>query len=106
MDHKVLSHIDSFEIILNKLREGKPFSFVRFGDGDNIIMYKKSVGEIVGGNRVFVTQKLQDEIIECYNIIDNNFLVGTMLNDTSDYQMAKTNSKIDHSLLPDLIERE
>lgn len=108
MEHKVLSHIDSFEIILNKLKAGKPFSFVRYGDGDYVLMYRGSVGMVVGGgNQFFVTNKLQSESIECHNIQDEDFLIGTMLNDESEYQMSKTNRKIDHSLLPrKLIERK
>lgn len=107
MNHKVLSHKDSFEIIFAKLKEGKPFSFVRFGDGDHVLMYKKSIGKIVGGgNQFFVTEKLQKEIVECYNIIDDNFLVGTMLNDFLPHQMMRHERKIDHSLLPDLVERK
>ena len=108
MNHKVLSHKDSFDIIFNKLKERKPFSFVRFGDGDHVLMYKDSVGATVGGgNRFLVTEKLRSEIIECYNIEDENFLVGTMLNDFSEHQMSKTNRIIDHSRLPKkLIERK
>jgi len=108
MNHKVLSHKDSFDIVLAKLKSGLPFSFVRFGDGDHILMYKQSLGQVVGGgNRFIVTEKLQHEIIQCYNIQDNDFLVGTMLNDKSKRQMAKTESYIDTDKLPvELIERE
>lgn len=108
MEHKVISHKDSFEIIFNKLKAREPFSFVRFGDGDHVIMYKDSIGTIVGGgNQFFVTNKFRNEIIECYNIQDEIFLIGTMLNDTSNYQMAKTNRNIDHSRLPEeLVERK
>ena len=107
MKHKVLSHKESFEIIFRRLIKRDPFSFVRFGDGDHIIMYKHSLGKIVGGgNQFYVTQELQDEIIECYNIIDDDFLVGTMLNDALPHQMMKFESRINHSLLPDLVERK
>lgn len=107
MNHKVLSHNDSFDIILNKLKAGNPFAFVRFGDGDHIIMYKQSLHTVVGGgNQFFVTEQLQREIIECYNMQDDNFLVGTMLNDHSSYQMAATETKIDYAELPKLIERK
>lgn len=107
MNHKVLSHKNSFEIIFNKLKKGNPFSFVRFGDGDHILMYKSSIGQIIGGgNRFLITEELQKEIIECYNIENENFLIGTMLNDFSNYQMKKTNCKINHSNLPKLIERK
>ena len=108
MKHKVLSHKDSFDIVLSKLQSGLPFSFVRFGDGDHILMYKESLRKVVGGgNRFIVTEKLQREIIDCYNIQDQDFLVGTMLNDKSGHQMSKTETRIDHTRLPkELIERE
>ncbi len=107
MNHKVSSHKDSFEIIFTKLKEGEPFSFVRFGDGDHIIMYKSSIGQIVGGgNKFLVTEELQKELIECYNIQDENFIVGTMLNDFLPHQMGKTEGKINHLKLPNLIERK
>ena len=108
MNHKVLSHKESFNIILSKLRGGKPFTFTRFGDGDHIIMYKESLGKIVGGgNKFFVTPDLQREIIECYNVEDENFIVSTMLNDLFPHQMMHTESKIYHSKLPqELVERK
>ena len=108
MKHTVLTHKASFDIVLAKLQSGLPFSFVRFGDGDHILMYKQSIGEVVGGgNRFIVTEELQREIIDCYNIQDKDFLIGTMLNDNSDRQMSKTESYIDPDKLPDeLIERD
>jgi len=107
MNHKVLSHKDSFEIIFNKLKKGDPFSFVRFGDGDHIIIYKDSIGQIIGGsNKFLVTEELQKELIECYNIEDENFLIGTMLNDFLPHQMMRFESGINHSKLTELIERK
>ena len=107
MHHKVLSHKDSFNIVFDKLKSGLPLSFVRFGDGDHIIMYKQSLNKVVGGgNRFIVTENLQKEITECYNIQDRDFLVGTMLNDRSKRQMAKTETRIDKTKLPLLVERD
>lgn len=107
MNHTVISHKESFEIVFNKLKKREPFWFVRFGDGDHIIMYPHSVGKIVGGgNQFFVTKQLQNEIIECYNIQDENFLIGTMLNDTLPHQMMRFESNIKQDLLPELVERE
>ena len=108
MNHKVLSTEASFDIVMSKLQSGLPFSFVRFGDGDHILMYKQSLNTVVGGgNRFIVTEKLQREIIECYNIQDDDFLIGTMLNDKSVRQMAKTETNIDHCRLPsELVERK
>ncbi len=107
MNHKVLSHVKSFDIVFNKLKQRNPFWFVRFGDGDHVIMYKNSIGQTIGGgNQFFVTKKLQEEIIECYNIIDDNFLVGTMLNDLLPHQMMRFERKIRHDLLPGLVQRK
>ena len=67
MNHKVKTHSDSFDIIFDKLKTGKPFSYVRFGDGDYIMMYEESLNQIIGGgNRFFVTPRLQKELIECH----------------------------------------
>ena len=89
MNHKVKTHSDSFNIIFDKLKTGKPFSYVRFGDGDYIMMYEESLNQIIGGgNRFFVTPRLQKELIECHNIHDDNFLIGTVVNNIEGNQMA------------------
>ena len=107
MNHKVLNHVKSFDIVFSKLKKREPFWFVRFGDGDHLLMYKNSIGKIVGGgNKFFVTEKLQEEVIECYNIEDDNFLIGTMLNDFLPHQMMKYERKIKHDLLPNLVQRK
>ena len=101
MNHKVKTHSDSFNIIFDKLKTGKPFTYVRFGDGDYIMMYEESLNQVIGGgNRFFVTPKLQKELVECHNIQDDNFLIGTVVNNIEGNQMAKTNSKVHHEKLP------
>jgi len=106
MRHEVLSHKDSFDIVFDMLKSGDPFSFVRFGDGDHIIMYEDSLGQIVGGgNRFFVTPELRSEIIECYNIQDKDFLIGTTLNDYGPHQMIRFETPINLSKLPTLVQR-
>jgi len=107
MNHKVISHKDSFDLIIKKLREGKPFTFTRFGDGDYIMMYPGNLNKIVGSsNRFRVTESLQREIIECHNIHDENFLIGSILNDESDYIMKSYNTGISKAKLPPLYEHE
>ena len=108
MNHKVISHRDSFNLIVKKLREGEPFAFVRFGDGDYIMMYPGSLNKIVSGrsNRFRVTKNLQREIIECHNIQDEDFLIGSILNDGSEYLMKPFNTEIKKSRLPPLDEHE
>jgi len=86
MTHKVKSHRDSFDLLVSKLQEGTPFTFTRFGDGDYMIMYPESKGKVLGWNNRFdITPELQQELKDCHNIHDENFLIGTMLNVTEDY---------------------
>ena len=107
MNHRVISHKDSFDLIIKKLRSGNPFTFTRFGDGDYIIMYGTSTGKIIGhSNRFSVTKKLQREIIECHNIKDKDFLIGSILNDNSSYIMKSYNTKVNKDKLPPLNEHE
>ena len=107
MNHRVISHQESFDLIIKKLRGGKPFSFVRFGDADYIMMYEKSRGRLIGqSNRFRVTAELQREIIECHNIQDEDFLIGSVLNDSSGYLMQSYNTEIKKSYLPPLKEHE
>jgi len=107
MNHRVISHQESFDLIIKKLRGGKPFSFVRFGDADYIIMYEKSRGRLIGqSNRFKVTAELQREIIECHNIQDEDFLIGSVLNDSSGYLMQSYNTAIKKSYLPPMKEHE
>lgn len=107
MNHKVISHKDSFDLIIKKLRSGNPFTFTRFGDGDYIIMYGTSTGKVVGSSNCFlVTKKLQREIIECHNIKDDGFLIGSVLNDDSGYIMKPYNTKINKNKLMPLDDHE
>ncbi|MHC4634340.1 MAG: hypothetical protein ACYSYU_03880 [Planctomycetota bacterium] len=107
MNHRVISHLDSFNLIVEKLRGGKSFTFTRFGDADYIIMYPSSRGKRVGNsNHFMVTKELQKEIIKCHNIKDEDFLIGSVLNDESQYIMKPYNTKINKSFLPPLDEHE
>lgn len=107
MNHRVISHRDSFDLIIKKLRGCRPFSFVRFGDADYIIMYPGSLGKRVGSNnRFWVTKQLQLEIIECHNIQDEDFLIGSILNDESNYIMGPYNTGVNKASLPALEEHE
>ena len=101
MNHTVKTHSDSFDIIFDKVKTGEPFTYVRFGDGDYIMMYEESLGKIIGGgNRFLVTPKLQSELVECHNIQDKDFLIGTIVNNKEWNQMSRTASKIHHEKLP------
>lgn len=85
---KTLNNSDSFDIIVNKLKIGKPFSFVRFGDADYLMMFKENINNIIGYNNKFlVTRELHDEIIETHNIIDENFLIGSVIDTSIDNKL-------------------
>jgi len=103
MRHKLINHVDSIDIIINKLKEKEIFTFVRFGDGDYKIMYNGSVGETIGkSNRFLVTKKFRKELIDSYNIEDNNYLIASVINDLSTRSTFRT---IDESRLPNLQQR-
>ena len=107
MNHEVISHRDSFDLLISKLLKGKPFTFTRFGDGDYIIMYPDKLNKIVGSSNQFkVTKNLQREIAECHNIQHENFLIGSILNDRSAYAMKGFNTRVNQNKLPSLIEHE
>jgi len=93
MKHNVLSVRESSEIILKKLKSKEVFTYVRFGDGDFIMMYNDSINKTIGHSNQFkVTHKLQQELIESYNIVDDNYLIGSTINDFSKHS---THSNID-----------
>jgi len=95
MKHNVLSVKESSEIILNKIKSKEIFTYVRFGDGDFIMMYKDTIGNIVGhSNRFKVTEKLQGELVESYNTDDENYLIGSTINDFSEHS-THNNIKVD-----------
>ena len=101
--HELISRQDSIDIIINKLKSKEIFTFVRYGDGDYKMMYIDSVGNIVGGNnRFLVTERFRKELIDSYNIEDNNWLIGTSYGDLS---KRSTFKNIDSMKLPILQER-
>lgn len=79
--HKtVMNNLNTFQMLLEKLEKNEPFSFLRFGDADYVMMDKSSVGKIVGkNNKMMVTNKLNREIIESHQIKDSNYIIGTVL---------------------------
>jgi len=84
MRHTIISRQDSIDIIINKLKKREIFTFVRYGDGDYMMMYNGSIGAVIGrGNRFLVTKEFQKELIDSYNIEDCNYLIGTSINDHS-----------------------
>ena len=103
MTHKLISRQDSIDILIDKLRKGDIFTFVRYGDGDYKMMYNGSVSKVIGrSNKFLVTKKFRKELIDSYNIEDDNFLIATVINDLS---KRSTFKNINESKLPDLRQR-
>lgn len=104
MRHKLINRQDSIDIIINKLKKREVFTFVRYGDADYMMMYNDSVGRTIGGNnRIFVTKEFRKELIDSYNIEDNNWLIGTSFGDMS---TRSTFKNIREERLPILQQRE
>lgn len=104
MKHTLLSHKESIDILIRKLKNKEIFTFVRFGDGDYMIMYPKSIGRVVGKNNKFlITKEFRKELIDSYNIQDNNYLIATVINDLS---TRSTFRNIDLNKLPTLVQRD
>ena len=104
MKHKLINRVDSVNILIEKLNRKEIFTFVRFGDGDYMIMYPKSVGRTIGkSNKFLITKKFRKELIDSYNIQDKNYLIATVINDLST-RSTFNNIKVDK--LPVLIQRD
>lgn len=83
-----LSNEKSFEEIIKLIINNKPFSFVRFGDADYLMMLRENIGKELGSNNKFVvTNSLLEELIETHSIYDERFLIGTVLNDELDNKL-------------------
>ena len=67
------------DIILDKLKSGEPFSYIRFGDGDFIAMYPQNQNRVIGANnKSLITPEIQSLIRESYQVDESNYLVGTL----------------------------
>lgn len=67
------------DIILERLKIGDPFSYIRFGDGDFIGMYPQNENRVIGGNnKTLFTKEVQSLIRESYQVDQSNYLVGTL----------------------------
>ena len=79
----------TFDLILDRLKQYNPgdkLYYVRFGDGDLIMMYPESIGEVVGrANQFNVTPEFQQELYNAWNIQDDNYMVAGSLNLSSPF---------------------
>ena len=75
---------NTLDLIINKLKQHKEndrFYYVRYGDGDIIMMYPESEGSIIGrSNEFFVTKELQQELYNAWNIVNKDYWVAGSLN--------------------------
>jgi len=76
----ILNNNDTFQLLIDKLVTGNPFSFLRFGDADYMMMNNKSIGKTIGAsNKMVITPEFNTEIIESHSINDPDYIIGTVL---------------------------
>ena len=79
----------TFDIILDKIKnykKGEKLYYVRFGDGDLIMMYPESEGKIIGrANQFDTTKEIQTELYRTWNIQDDRYMVAGSLNLSSPF---------------------
>ena len=86
---KTLDDFTTFDVIIDRIKNYKPgekLYYVRYGDADLIIMYPESKGQTVGRSNQFnVTKELQQELVNAWNIEDENYMVASILNLSSPF---------------------
>ena len=86
---KTHDDFETFDIILDKVKnykKGEKLYYVRFGDGDLIMMYPESEGEVIGRANQFNTIKeIQEELYRTWNIQDDKYMVAGSLNLSSPF---------------------
>jgi len=71
---KVMDIKDSFDLVLKRFEQGKPFYFVRFGDGE----FKTLMGE---NHRNYVyNSSLADELKKSFEINNDNYFISLPIN--------------------------
>lgn len=82
------SNSESFDIILDRFLNDIPFTYIRFGDADYLMMDENNVGKTIGhNNRFVVTKNLHEYLIETHNIKDKNYLIGSVLSRNLDNRL-------------------
>lgn len=75
----IINSKDTIKYIINRLESGKRVCYVRYGDGDFIAMYPKSVGSIIGANnKTYITSEIQTKIIQSYCVDSEDYMIGTL----------------------------
>jgi len=86
---KTHDDFETFDIILDKVKnykKGEKLYYVRFGDGDLIMMYPESEGKVIGrANQFNTTKEIQEELYKTWNIQDDKYMVAGSLNLSSPF---------------------
>ena len=86
---KTHDDFETFDIILDKVKnykKGEKLYYVRFGDGDLIMMYPESEGKVIGrANQFNTTKEIQNELYRTWNIQDDKYMVAGSLNLSSPF---------------------
>ena len=81
---------ETFNIILDKIKnykKGEKLYYVRFGDGDLIMMYPESEGKVIGrANQFDTTKQIQNELYRTWNIQDDRYMVAGSLGLSSPFR--------------------
>ena len=88
-EFKTQDDFETFDIILDRIKnykKGEKLYYVRFGDGDLIMMYPESEGKVIGrANQFDTTKQIQNELYRTWNIQDNRYMVAGSLNLSSPF---------------------
>jgi len=86
---KTQDDFTTFDEIINRIKKyktGDKLYYVRYGDGDLIIMYPESEGQTIGrANQFHVTKKLQQELAASWNIEHEDYMLAASLNLSSPF---------------------
>jgi len=75
----IIDNKETTEHILSFLRNDKPVTYLRYGDGDFIAMYPESINKTIGSNnQSFISQDIQNQLIKGYSVNQENYLIGTL----------------------------
>jgi hypothetical protein len=89
INFKTHDDFETFDIILDKVKnykKGEKLYYVRFGDGDLIMMYPESEGKVIGrANQFNTTKEIQNELYRTWNIQDDKYMVAGSLNLSSPF---------------------
>jgi len=75
----IIDNKETTQKIIDFLKQDKPFTYLRYGDGDFIAMYPESTGQVIGANnQSFISPDIQNQLIKGYSVNKDNYLVGTL----------------------------